>query len=72
MKLIIENCFKIDKKKKKFSSTKSNPPDQSSLKIKIIRCSFASLTVVSRLNRHHLPRNLWMEEKTRLLGTSLV
>ena len=43
--------------KKKFSSSKSIPPDQSSLKMKILRCTFALHTMVSGLNRHHLPLN---------------
>ena len=43
--------------KKKFSFNKSIPPDQSSLKMKILLCTFVSHTMVSSLNRHYLPLN---------------
>ena len=60
-----ENCYqmlskqKVNKKenKNKFSPTKSIPPDQSSLKIKTLRCTFVLHTMVSCLNRYHLPLN---------------
>ena len=56
-----ENCYQMLSKqkgnKKKYSPTKSIPPDQSSLKIKTLRCTFVLHTMVSCLNRHHLPLN---------------
>ena len=60
-----ENCYQMLSKqkgnkkgnKKKFLPTKSFPPDQSSLKIKTLHCTFVLHTMVSCLNRHHLPLN---------------
>ena len=59
--------IKKKENKNKFSSTKSIFPVESFLKMKILPCTFVSHTMVSCLNRHHLPLNLttygWKKEE---------
>ena len=49
--------FEKKESKNKFSSTTFIPPNQSSLKMKILHCTFLSHSMVSCLNRYHLPLN---------------
>ena len=44
-------------KKKKYPSSKAIPPDQKSLKMKILRVSFIAFSIVSGLNGEYVPLN---------------
>ena len=54
MKIVNKCCFKKGNKKK-FSLTKSIPPDQSSLKIKILCCNFEDLCLSHKEPDQKLP-----------------